>query len=183
MTESTSRQQSSPAQGAARKPALTRRAAIAAAAAGVAAAGAGVQPSFAANKKCMPPAKLAKPRDLKIVEEKLLKRQTLEEVHLKNWRGVGDLFLRMRMLTIEPGGFVPTHYHDDRPSIVYVLKGELVEHNSFCADPVTHRPGDWTAEFGPYVGHWWENVGTETAIVLSADVIPPEYKDMDAMDM
>lgn len=162
---------------------LTRRATIAAAAGGTIATLTGVRPSAAANKKCMPPNKLAKPRELKHVDEKYLKRQTLEEVHLKNWRGVGDLFLRMRMLTIEPGGFVPTHYHDDRPSIVYVLQGELVEHNSFCAEPVTHRAGDWTAEFGPYVGHWWENVGKETAIVLSADVIPPEYKDMDSMDM
>jgi quercetin dioxygenase-like cupin family protein len=164
------------------KQKLSRRAAIAAAAVGVAAL-AGARPSAAANRKCRAPNKLATPRALKIVEEKLLTRQTLEEVRLKDWRGLGDLFLRMRMLTIEPGGFVPTHYHDDRPSIVYVLKGELVEHNSFCADPVTHRAGDWTAEFGPYVGHWWENVGRETAIVLSADVIPPEYRDMDSMDM
>lgn len=165
------------------KLSLTRRATMAAAAGGGLAAFAGVRPTRAANKKCKAPNKLATPRTLKIVEEKRLTRQTLEEVNLKNWRGLGNLFLRMRMLTIEPGGFVPTHYHDDRPSIVYVLQGELVEHNSFCSDPVTHRAGDWTAEFGPYVGHWWENVGTETAIVLSADVIPPEYRDMDSMDM
>lgn len=163
---------------------FTRRAGMAAALA-VAATGqiAGTRPVKAANRKCTGPNHLAKPRDLPIVAEKFLTRKTLDEVHLKNWRGLGDLYLRMRVLTIEPGGFVPTHYHDDRPSIVYVLQGELMEHNSFCSEPVRHRAGDWTAEFGPFVGHWWENTGTQTAIVLSADVIPPEYRDMDAMDM
>jgi quercetin dioxygenase-like cupin family protein len=127
--------------------------------------------------------RLATHRALDNVPEKFLRRQTLTEVHLKEWRGVGDLFLRMRRLTIQPGGFVPTHYHDDRPSIVYILKGELVEHNSFCSEPIVHREGDWSAEFGPFVGHWWENKTNEVAIVLSADVIPPEYKDEPNMDM
>lgn len=162
---------------------ITRRVTLAAALAGAAITVAPTTRAKAANRKCAGERKLAKPRDLAVVAEKSLKRQTLEEVSLKDWRGVGDLFLRMRMLTIEPGGFVPTHYHDDRPSIVYVLQGELIEHNSFCSEPVLHRAGDWTAEFGPFVGHWWENRGTQTAIVLSADVIPPEYKDMDTMDM
>lgn len=160
---------------------LSRRETLRAAAAGTAASLIGASAAEAAY--CKPAAKLAKPRNLDIVPEKLLKRQTLTEVHLEKWRGVGDLFLRMRRLTIAPGGFVPTHYHDDRPSIVYILKGELVEHNSFCSEPIVHREGEWTAEFGPFVGHWWENKTGSEAIVLSADVIPPEYKDMPEMDM
>ena len=47
-------------------------------------------------------------------------RPTLTVVHLKDWRGVGDLYLRMRQLTIAVDGIVPTDPHDDRPSIVYV---------------------------------------------------------------
>jgi quercetin dioxygenase-like cupin family protein len=165
---------------------ISRRAALGAAAA-VAASSAGLMtsssPVEAANTHCPKDKMLTKPRDLETIAEKFLGRQTLSEVDLKGWRGLGDLFLRMRRLTIEPGGFVPTHYHDDRPSIVFVLQGELIEHNSFCTTPIVHRAGDWTAEFGPFVGHWWENRGTQTAIVLSADVIPPEYKDMDDKDM
>lgn len=167
------------------KTRISRRATLAAAMA--VAAGATTlttaTPVKAANRKCGAERKLQKPRDLANVKEKFLKRETLEEVSLKNWRGLGDMFLRMRRLTIEPGGFVPTHYHDDRPSIVFVIQGELVEHNSFCTEEVVHRAGDWTAEFGPFVGHWWENRGTQPAVVLSADVIPPEYRDMDTMDM
>lgn len=160
---------------------LTRRAALQAASATAAVTLAGIGAADAAG--CKPGATLASPRTLDIIPDKLLTRQTLSEVHLEKWRGVGNLFLRMRRLTIGPGGFVPTHYHDDRPSIVYILKGELVEHNSFCSEPIIHREGDWTAEFGPFVGHWWENRTNSDAIVLSADVIPPEYKDMMDKDM
>jgi quercetin dioxygenase-like cupin family protein len=139
--------------------------------------------AVAKDNTCPADKKLSKPRDVGNIAEKLLKRQTLSEVDLKGWRGLGDLFLRMRRLTIEPGGFVPTHYHDDRPSIVFVVQGELTEHNTFCSDPIVYRAGDWSAEFGPFVGHWWENTGKETAVVLSADVIPPEYRDMMDKDM
>ncbi|WP_067253960.1 cupin domain-containing protein [Methylobacterium sp. CCH7-A2] len=162
-------------------PKFSRRDALRAATAGAAVSLIGAQAAEAAG--CNETSKLAKPRDLANIPEKFLKRQTLSEVHLEKWRGVGNLFLRMRRLTIAPGGFVPTHYHDDRPSIVYMLKGELWEHNSFCSEPIVHREGDWTAEFGPFVGHWWENRTNSEAIVLSADVIPPEYKDMADMDM
>lgn len=137
----------------------------------------------ASASSCPADRRLATHRVLDNVAEKHLRRQTLSEVHLEKWRGVGDLFLRMRKLTIQPGGLIPTHYHNDRPSIVYILKGELVEHNSFCSEPIVHREGDWSAEFGPFVGHWWENKTNEVAIVLSADVIPPEYKDLPDMDM
>lgn len=160
---------------------FSRRTTIRAAIAAIVASAFGAVTAKASG--CPVDKRLAQPRNLDIIPEKYLTRETLTEVHLEKWRGVGDLFLRMRKLTIQPGGFVPTHYHDDRPSIVFVLKGELVEHNSFCAEPIVHKAGDWTAEFGPFVGHWWENRTNEVAIVLSADVIPPEYKDMPNMDM
>ena len=70
---------------------------------------------------------IAGPRTIEDKPAHLLKRETLSEVSLKGWRGVGDLILRTRRLTIGPGGLVPTHYHNDRPSIVYIIKGEIVE--------------------------------------------------------
>jgi quercetin dioxygenase-like cupin family protein len=39
--------------------------------------------------------------------------------------------LRMRMVTIEPGGaFGPTHDHKDRPGTVYILQGTTIEMES-----------------------------------------------------
>src|SRR6267142_4035368 len=36
--------------------------------------------------------------------------------------------LRFRKLTIEPGGIVPWHSHDDRPALIFVEQGEIVEY-------------------------------------------------------
>src|SRR6187549_3610076 len=36
--------------------------------------------------------------------------------------------LRFRKMTIAPGGVVPWHSHDDRPALIYVAEGEVVEY-------------------------------------------------------
>ena len=77
--------------------------------------------------------------------------------------------LRLRMVTIEPGGvFGPIHDHQDRPGIVYVLQGRITD----------HRDGIST-DYGPGVGwpedrntlHWLENRGTVPATEISVDVV------------
>ena len=45
------------------------------------------------------------------------------------------------------------------------------------AVPVLHREGEWSPEFGPGHAHWWENKSGKEVIVLSSDLIPPEYFD------
>ena len=55
---------------------------------------------------------------------------------------IKDRQLRFRKLTIEPGGIVPWHSHDDRPAIIYIAEGEIVEYASNCADPIVHKAGD-----------------------------------------
>jgi quercetin dioxygenase-like cupin family protein len=45
--------------------------------------------------------------------------------------GMAGRQLRMRMVTIEPGGvFGPVHDHKDRPGIVYVLQGTITDHRN-----------------------------------------------------
>jgi quercetin dioxygenase-like cupin family protein len=132
----------------------------------------------AAAGECPADKVLKEPRKLEDVAEKLLKRETLAIIPLKGWRGVGDLLLRTRRLTIGPGGFVPTHYHNDRPSIVYIVKGEIVEHSNSCSVPIVHRAGEWTPEFGDFHGHWWENKTGSEVVLTSSDVIPPDQQDM-----
>jgi quercetin dioxygenase-like cupin family protein len=77
--------------------------------------------------------------------------------------------LRFRWLTIEPGGVVPWHSHDDRPALIFVPQGEIVEYASNCEVPITHKIGDIRAEvFG--TSHWWKNLGKETVILYVGDV-------------
>src|SRR5574338_229441 len=77
--------------------------------------------------------------------------------------------LRMRKVTIEPGGvFGPLHDHKDRPGIVYILQGTITD----------HRDGV-TTDYGPGVGwpedrnttHWLENRGTVPAVEISVDIV------------
>ena len=48
--------------------------------------------------------------------------------------------LRFRKLTIEPGGIVPWHSHDDRPALIFVQQGEIVEYASNCSIRSCTRP-------------------------------------------
>jgi quercetin dioxygenase-like cupin family protein len=83
--------------------------------------------------------------------------------------GMAGRQLRMRMVTIEPGGvFGPLHDHKDRPGMVYILQGTITD----------HRDGV-TKEYGPGVGwpedkntkHWLENRGKTPAVEISVDIV------------
>lgn len=120
---------------------------------------------------------LTQPRQVRDAPDVGVSREILSMVPLKGWRNVGDLFLRTRRLIVAPRGIVPTHEHDDRPSIVYVVSGEIWEHSAFCSVPIRHRAGEWTPEFGPGHRHWWENRTGNRVVLLSSDVVPPEMQD------
>jgi len=86
--------------------------------------------------------------------------------------GMAGRQLRMRMVTIEPGGvFGPIHDHKDRPGMVYILQGTITD----------HRGGE-AMEYGPGVGwpedrntlHWLENRGTVPAVEISVDIVRQE---------
>jgi quercetin dioxygenase-like cupin family protein len=91
---------------------------------------------------------------------------------------IKDRKFRMRKLTIEPGGIVPWHSHQDRPAIIYIVEGEVMEYASNCAVPVVHKGGDVVAETSE-VSHWWKNLGSKTVVLLSADLLKdPNDKNM-----
>jgi quercetin dioxygenase-like cupin family protein len=79
--------------------------------------------------------------------------------------------LRLRRLEIKPGGVVPWHSHGNRPAIIYIIQGEVVEYASSCAVPIVHRAGEVATETHS-TAHWWKNTGTETVVLLSADLFP-----------
>jgi quercetin dioxygenase-like cupin family protein len=83
--------------------------------------------------------------------------------------GLDGRRLRMRMVTIAPGGvFGPVHDHVGRPGTVYVLEGTITD----------HRDGI-TTDYGPGLGwpedrntlHWLENRGTVPAVEISVDIV------------
>jgi quercetin dioxygenase-like cupin family protein len=78
--------------------------------------------------------------------------------------------LRFRKLTIEPGGIVPWHSHSDRPAVIYIAEGEIVEYASNCADPIVHKAGDIRPETSG-TAHWWQNLGNKTVVLFVGDVL------------
>ena len=86
--------------------------------------------------------------------------------------GMAGRQLRMRMVTIAPGGvFGPMHNHRDRPGTVYILQGTITDHRDGIA-----------TDYGPGVGwpedrnttHWLENRGVVAAVEISVDIVRQE---------
>ena len=84
-------------------------------------------------------------------------------------QGMERRHLRMRKVTIEPGGvFGPIHDHKGRPGIVYIVQGTITDHRDGVA-----------TDYGPGVGwpedrnttHWLENRGTSQAVEISVDIV------------
>jgi quercetin dioxygenase-like cupin family protein len=89
---------------------------------------------------------------------------------------VKDRLLRLRKLEVKPGGVVPWHEHANRPAIIYIIQGEIVEYASTCAVPIVHRAGEVATETHA-TAHWWKNTGKETVVLLSADLFPVASSD------
>lgn len=83
---------------------------------------------------------------------------------------IQDHQLRLRKLEIKPGGVVPWHSHGDRPAIIYMIQGEILEYASNCSVPIVHKAGEVARETSA-TSHWWKNTGTKTVVLLSADIL------------
>jgi quercetin dioxygenase-like cupin family protein len=82
---------------------------------------------------------------------------------------VAGHMMRVRRLEVQPGGIVPWHSHADRPALIYVVSGEIVEHASNCAVPIVHKSGEVARETHA-TSHWWQNNGAATVTLLSFDI-------------
>jgi quercetin dioxygenase-like cupin family protein len=81
-----------------------------------------------------------------------------------------DRVLRFRKLTIEPNGIVPWHSHDDRPALIFIAEGDIVEYASNCSEPIVHKAGEIRAETKG-TSHWWKNLGDKTVVLYVGDVL------------
>ena len=78
--------------------------------------------------------------------------------------------LRLRQMTIMPGGVVPLHSHEDRPALIMVNSGEIYEYSSKCSVPILHKTGETAREFMG-TKHWWKNTGTVQVNLTIGDIV------------
>lgn len=88
---------------------------------------------------------------------------------------LNDHLFRARRLVVKPDGVVPWHSHDERPAMIYVVKGSITEYASSCAVPIVHKTGDIARE-SKGTSHWWKNTSKETVELISVDIFPPQMK-------
>ena len=86
--------------------------------------------------------------------------------------GMDGRELRMRKVTIEPGGVLgPVHDHKGRPGLVWILQGTITDHRGGVA--TDYGPGvGWPEDRGTL--HWLENRGTVPAVEISVDIVNRE---------
>ena len=76
--------------------------------------------------------------------------------------------LRMRKITVQPGGALALHNHVDRPAVTYVLQGEMTYYAE-GRPPVVVRAGEGMAE-GRATTHWAQNTGKVPAVWIGVDI-------------
>ena len=107
---------------------------------------------------------LSPPTDTKGVDAKVVSTVDLGP-------DIPGLQLRLRTITVEPGGHVGIHSHRERPAFAYILEGTLTE----------FREGGYTRVYGPGgvitesrdVTHWAENKGTAKVVLVGVDIVKP----------
>jgi quercetin dioxygenase-like cupin family protein len=83
---------------------------------------------------------------------------------------LADHMFRIRKLVIQPGGEIAWHSHGDRPALIYVIKGQIVEHASNCSVPILHKGGEVARETSA-TSHWWKNESNKKVELISADIL------------
>ncbi len=79
--------------------------------------------------------------------------------------------LRLRVVTLEPGGHVALHTHAGRPGVAYILHGTLTELREGGWVKERRQGESWTE--GKDTTHWAENRGSTPVQVLAVDVFKP----------
>jgi quercetin dioxygenase-like cupin family protein len=78
--------------------------------------------------------------------------------------------VRLRRLTIQPGGVIPWHAHDVNQGMALLVSGEMTEYRNDCLDPIVHRAGHIAREDAA-TQHGWRNLSDEVAVVLVSHVV------------
>jgi quercetin dioxygenase-like cupin family protein len=79
--------------------------------------------------------------------------------------------LRLRLVSVEPGGVIAVHSHKDRPAVVRGLEGTLTEHREGGGGREYTEGENWAE--GKETTHWAENKGTKPAVLIVGDIFKP----------
>ena len=100
--------------------------------------------------------------------------EVLENIALDHLGNIGKgSSLRARKITLQPGARIAVHRHTTRPTVVYVISGEVFEYRNDSDEPQLRRAGDSFTE-GPGLVHWVENVSCEPATAFAVDIYSEE---------
>jgi quercetin dioxygenase-like cupin family protein len=88
-----------------------------------------------------------------------------------DFRALQGRELRLRELTIAPGGSITLHRHDQRPGVATILEGQMTEWRGPGFTPRVIGPGEAVFETTG-VSHWWRNQGTTPVRALVVDIVP-----------
>src|SRR5262245_21174020 len=104
------------------------------------------------------------------VESQGARTETLATLDLAGEvEGMAGHQLRMRRITVEPGGQFALHDHRDRPGLFYVQDGTITEHPE-GAGTREHGAGQVVA-VDRRTRHWEENRGTWRVVVIAVDLV------------
>ena len=104
------------------------------------------------------------------VESRGFRTEVLATLDLANEiEGMAGRQLRMRRITVEPGGQFAIHDHRDRPGLFYIQDGTITEYPEGGAAR-EHHAGRAVA-VGHVTRHWEENRRTGPVIVIAVDIV------------
>jgi quercetin dioxygenase-like cupin family protein len=89
-----------------------------------------------------------------------------------NMSGMESGQLRIRLLTIEPGGHSKAHSHKNQPETFYIIQGAATV---FYGDGTVKRlPAGSMGYANKNTVHWLQNNGKEPVIFVAADIFQPK---------
>ncbi|WP_020040949.1 cupin domain-containing protein [Salipiger mucosus] len=94
----------------------------------------------------------------------------LEEGMIARQTGLDGYMMQLRAITIEPGGQIAQHSHENRPGLVKVISGEWVEGKP--DGETSYAEGDMGILEDGDTMHWFYNRGDVPATAIVCDLNP-----------
>lgn len=78
--------------------------------------------------------------------------------------------LRLRRITVQPGGVIAWHDHSALQGMALIVSGEIRERRNSCAEEMLYRAGDVAMEDAA-TAHSWRNDSEEPVVILVSHVV------------